>query len=291
MSGLAKGISIRANMSYYDSQIAARAKGPEGIGFTDSHRVSGGDFLRILWAGNVRSLKRWQHAHVFDPFWRIYHNFTEGAYIKHEGNRINLTPECIVMVPANVLYETFLDVRMVNHLFVHFMVDPLAVLPISQPMVLPLSPVSRALTETLAQDLRRKDASQSLHHTLSLLHYLFAPLASVAGMPEQREGIARVLREVEARPASLSNAGQMAAFAGMSLRNFHRHFHQAIGKTPAHFLNETRLREAARRLAMTNLTIDEIADDLGFANRFHFSRLFRVFMGQPPAAFRKERQS
>ncbi len=43
----------------------------------------------------------------------------------------------------------------------------------------------------------------------------------------------------------------------------------------------------ARQLLYTPKTIETIAEQSGFANRFHFSRQFTRYMGTPPAAFRK----
>jgi len=34
-------------------------------------------------------------------------------------------------------------------------------------------------------------------------------------------------------------------------------------------------------------TIDQVAEDCGFANRFHFSRIFASHMGQGPGKYRR----
>ena len=46
------------------------------------------------------------------------------------------------------------------------------------------------------------------------------------------------------------------------------------------------MRRAAELLAHTDLTIDEIAERCGFANRFHFSRVFAQRMVEPPGRYR-----
>jgi transcriptional regulator GlxA family with amidase domain len=43
---------------------------------------------------------------------------------------------------------------------------------------------------------------------------------------------------------------------------------------------------AADLLLRTSLSIDEIAERSGFANRYHFSRVFAQRMSHPPARFR-----
>jgi AraC-like DNA-binding protein len=283
MSRLAKDISIYAKM-LSDAPIQVRAHVPGGVSFTDT--TAGGAF-RMLCAGHFARLRYWTHAHVFDPFWRIYYNSKKGAYIECGPRRIGLGPKKVVIVPANVVYEAFLETREVDHIFLHFLVDPLVMPMRDGPIEVPLRPVTRALLTDFIQGLEEGSSLQSQLQGLALLHHLFAPLIGVTTESGKRLEVLKVIREIEAHPHAFSNASQMAAFAGMSLRNFQRHFHETAGKTPAQYLSEARLREAARRLARTDLSVEEIAESLGFANRFHFSRLFRSFTGKPPAAFRK----
>lgn len=238
-------------------------------------------------AGHFARLRNWNHAHVFDPFWRIYYNSKKGAHIECGQRRIDLGPRQILIVPANVVYETFLEAREVSHMFLHFLVDPMVMPMRDGPIEVPLRSVTRALLADFIQGLEEGDSPKSQLQGLALLHHLFAPLIGEASGSGKRPEVLKVIREIEARPHAFLSARQMAAFAGMSLRNFQRHFHETAGKTPAQYLTEARLREAARRLARTDLSVEEIAEGLGFANRFHFSRLFHSFTGNPPAAFRK----
>ena len=54
------------------------------------------------------------------------------------------------------------------------------------------------------------------------------------------------------------------------------------------FRSERRIAAATHRLAFTTESIDQIADRLGFANRYHFTRMFTKRMGTSPAAYRKQ---
>ncbi|MCW4355608.1 helix-turn-helix domain-containing protein [Hoyosella sp. YIM 151337] len=69
----------------------------------------------------------------------------------------------------------------------------------------------------------------------------------------------------------------LAARAGMSPRTFARRFLEETGSTPARWLNDQRVLEAQRLLESTDLTIESIADKVGFRNaaamRIHFQRL------------------
>ena len=79
----------------------------------------------------------------------------------------------------------------------------------------------------------------------------------------------------------------LAKKAGLSLAGFNRLFRRYFGTSPARYVTETRVREAARLLLQSNETIDSIADKTGFPNRAYFSRIFKTVTDLPPAEFRR----
>jgi methylphosphotriester-DNA--protein-cysteine methyltransferase len=68
--------------------------------------------------------------------------------------------------------------------------------------------------------------------------------------------------------------------------HFIRSFRRLIGSTPARYVQERRVQRAAELLARTTLSIDEIAERCGFANRYHFSRVFAQRLAEPPGRYR-----
>jgi AraC family transcriptional regulator len=82
----------------------------------------------------------------------------------------------------------------------------------------------------------------------------------------------------------------MAAKCELSASRFHRVFRQETGDTPHNYLRRKRLERAADLLRTTDLGIGEIARQLGFADQFHLSRLFRGEYGMPPTVFRRMTQ-
>ena len=75
----------------------------------------------------------------------------------------------------------------------------------------------------------------------------------------------------------------------MSVEAFIRWFKARTGRTPAAFVTERRVREACRRLAFGEESIEQVAEATGFANRHHFSRVFKQHAGCGPAEFRRGR--
>ncbi|WP_436499081.1 AraC family transcriptional regulator [Actinokineospora sp. HUAS TT18] len=61
----------------------------------------------------------------------------------------------------------------------------------------------------------------------------------------------------------------------------------ATGRTAAQLVRETRVREAKRLLARTDLTVRQVADRVGFADPAYFCRFFRRETGASPGEFRR----
>jgi transcriptional regulator GlxA family with amidase domain len=86
----------------------------------------------------------------------------------------------------------------------------------------------------------------------------------------------------------LSNAA-LAEIAMASESRFIRRFREATGRTPGRYVQDRRLRKAAELLISTDQSIDHIAENCGFANRYYFTRVFAQRMGCPPARYRSDR--
>jgi len=75
----------------------------------------------------------------------------------------------------------------------------------------------------------------------------------------------------------------------MSRASFARHFRAHYQTTPMRVLQRLRLENARAALLDSDGPVKTIAIESGFVSLHHFSRLFREFSGQSPAAFRRSR--
>ena len=91
------------------------------------------------------------------------------------------------------------------------------------------------------------------------------------------------LRERLRDPAPLAT---VARHCHMSPSTFSHRFKAEAGLTPMHWLARERM-QVARRLLLEGRTAAETAAELGFANPFHFSRVFRKIEGVPPSQFQR----
>lgn len=100
------------------------------------------------------------------------------------------------------------------------------------------------------------------------------------------ERMMEVVDHVLSHPEAPHTVESLADLANMSRSSFHPAFTTTFGRPPAEFVREVRLREAARLLGATDVSIDEVGRRVGFASRSQFSKAFRDLYGRPPGKFR-----
>lgn len=85
------------------------------------------------------------------------------------------------------------------------------------------------------------------------------------------------------RPLSLA---ELAAHAGTSPRTFARHFQDEMGMSPGRWLIQQRVRRACHLLETTDLPVDRIAGEVGFATGASLRQHLHAVIGVSPKAYR-----
>ncbi len=83
----------------------------------------------------------------------------------------------------------------------------------------------------------------------------------------------------------------LAEMADLSQPHFSRAFKASTGMSPYRWQLDARIRRAQALLLDTDASLDQVAEDTGFADAVHFGRTFRKFTGASPAAWRRDRKS
>jgi len=125
---------------------------------------------------------------------------------------------------------------------------------------------------------------------LTFLVYLLGD----SSIPCQRclpEDIAAIIHHINQRPGNPWRNPDMAKLTSLSTESFIRRFKRWTGETPIRYVQQVRVREACRLLTATDTSIDEIALQSGFPDRFYFSRVFKRHTSHSPAAYRRATRS
>jgi transcriptional regulator GlxA family with amidase domain len=82
-------------------------------------------------------------------------------------------------------------------------------------------------------------------------------------------------------------AQDIANTIGLDVSYFSRIFKKKTGMRPIGWLNRYRLDQAQRLLSETDMKIKEIAEAVGFASVYYFSKCFKMSLGVTPKEYRK----
>lgn len=94
----------------------------------------------------------------------------------------------------------------------------------------------------------------------------------------------RFINENARRPIRV---GEVADAAALSRRALQQRFRRSLNRTVHDEIRRARMKQVARMLAETNLSVSEIASTLGYFGVEKISRYFRREMGMTPVAYRK----
>jgi len=102
--------------------------------------------------------------------------------------------------------------------------------------------------------------------------------------------IARALQAFHGDPARAWTLDALAHAAGMSRAAFAAEFGRRMGMTVMAYATQWRMHIARQLLADTGLAMIEIAERVGYGSEAAFSRVFKRYCTQSPAAFRRREQ-
>ncbi len=268
--------------------------------FTDSYRrdnLADHLFVRVFTAKCVRIDTSWNARDVCSGYWRLYWNNEPGASIElADGARHELTAQRVHLIPAWVRFSHH-TLGPIEHHYVHFDIIGVTAVTIrrifTKPLTLSHDPQAEALAAAVCSPpppaVAICRAKAAVHAALaSVLAALSADQALLLAAPVR---LAPALSRIDEHPGLDHGRAELARCCHMSEDHFGRLFRKSVGSTPAQYVIERRIAAATQALIFTNESIDQIAERLGFANRYHLTRMFTRRMGIPPAAYRRTRHS
>jgi AraC family transcriptional activator of mtrCDE len=98
--------------------------------------------------------------------------------------------------------------------------------------------------------------------------------------------IARVFADMVACPGAPHSVASLAEAAFLSRSAFMARFSAALGQSPMQVLRDIRMRQAAAQLRAGDISLDQVARNVGYASRAAFVRAFREVFGTGPAEYR-----
>ena len=232
----------------------------------------------------------WTFLDVYNPYWRLIYAWRPGHKIVHGNREISLGPDHLVLHPGHVHCD-FRGETPVPTTWLHFSYKYRPDLRQEIPFDLEPAETELRLIKELC-GLFGKRQAQVRQRVFCLSLALLQVVLSRPGLrwlEETPPAISRVTEYVREHFAEPLYNDALARRASVSTRVLTRLFRKHLGVSPARFVAQVRLREAAHRLANTPLGMEIIAEQTGFPSGAYFSRAFKQHTGLSPALFRQQR--
>jgi AraC family transcriptional regulator, arabinose operon regulatory protein len=101
--------------------------------------------------------------------------------------------------------------------------------------------------------------------------------------------IRQAVREIEVSYRSIRSLDDIAAAVGLSKYHFVRLFKKHTGLTPIEYLTKIRVEHSIELLRGTELSVHEVAKEIGYSGSSYFIKVFSRWVGFTPAEFRLSR--
>ncbi|HEY3330184.1 MAG TPA: helix-turn-helix transcriptional regulator [Capsulimonadaceae bacterium] len=161
-------------------------------------------------------------------------------------------------------------------------------LPLNEALPVPVASWEDALLGHVFDHLSLPDTAAQAASSM-LVHGLLADWSARCQTPRTGNAAAEIVRNavkhVNASRDAAPDLDALAAAIGISPRRMRQAFAQHTGRSPKRYFTEVRLRQAAQFLRMRRFNVTELAEHLGYASPFHFSRAFKAEYGCSPSAY------
>ena len=166
----------------------------------------------------------------------------------------------------------------------------------------PDHPVYHAAYKDLRENMKDEMLYIAEHHDAPPFHlmghlYLFIDYLSRSSSSQMTTSgrvrdfyIKEALNYIEQNFQNDISVENIASFCGLNRTYFGRIFKETVGKSPQQFLLSYRMAKAAELLKLTQLSISDIGNAVGYPNQLHFSRAFKNVYGVSPREWRNKNQ-
>ncbi len=264
-------------------------------------------------------MAEWKSQQMSFPYWRLYWNRSGRAWVVY-NKTIYLEPNKILLIPPNTPFSTGIDESTVEmdqpyslrggrvesremeekltangtvlHMFIHFTLgypfDNIS----PDIFVFDITPFHEEHIASITGQLMAGQVKFEQNGSLELYSLLFSLLHHLPGNSwNSRKLDHRIITgirhmEKNIREIKISNQ-TLANLGGMSVNAWARLFKEQTGHSPRKYLVRMRVEKACNLLHHSGLSIEQIASDCGFSDRYYFTRIFSRTMNVSPGVYRK----
>ena len=144
-----------------------------------------------------------------------------------------------------------------------------------------------AISGQFVREIEAVEKEEQLLNLIPRMISNYCLLVQNHSLRQYSEGIRKSINYIDFHYMEPLNLETLATRFSLNKNYLSSRFHREVGMTVTDYINQTRVRKAEELLTHTNLHMQEIAEQCGFADANYFSRIFRKVNGKSPLEFRK----
>lgn len=154
------------------------------------------------------------------------------------------------------------------------------------------------LKNTLVEMIHEDNLSTESSEAILITSYIFKILSFLVrnypknenvNITKKEETIKRIERYLNIHYNDTNfSIGNVAEEFSFSQSYITRLFKSQTGITPIQYVDELRMKKAIELLNHHTLTIDQIAENIGYKNQFYFTKRFKRYYGMPPTKYKQK---
>ncbi len=151
----------------------------------------------------------------------------------------------------------------------------------------------RAIAESIEGDFLQPTALSELRYETILLKLTLLALEHLDAQPLQpyynvtRDRVEKALHWYNESMAQSPSLNEVARNVHISPTHLRRHFYERLGRSPKAIFSKLRMQKATKLLVNSNLTLEQIAEQCGFATASDFCRAFKRHFRVTPSSWRQ----
>ena len=258
-------------------------------------------------------LSNWEFENHAYPFWRLYYNVDIGAKLIFNGIEFEMEQDKLYLIAPNTAYasrlfnntipkgnynlkgDSLLNDKTIDncvrHLFIHFNIGfpydnvtpNIYIIPLNEYYTKKINIIKTKLVTNITHF-----NFQAYMTIQSLIIDVLSDIDKEYWENTTKDTrIKYTVNYIENNLKEELSNDNLAENICMTANGFSRLFKQETGFSPQQFIRHTRISKSCSLLLHSNMSIDEIAELVGFANRYYFTRVFNEIMNQTPKSFKK----
>ncbi len=265
------------------------------------------------------SLDLWDCHDMTFPFWRIYWNKNNGGELKHQEEIYKMDPNFIYIITpftsfssrfinkhiyksgihvsgrhlTSSIQEKEIEDNSLLHFFAHFNLG----VPFDNvyPGIfkIELTDHLKDRLTYLTNRLKIENKNFKLTFNLKLQSFIKEAISNIGAELWKAinidDRVLTVLRYIEININTKLSNSELAEIINMAPNSFARLFKDEMNITLHNFIQKRKIARACDLFEHTDKTIEVVSFDLGFSDRYHFSRVFKSVTGITPAVYKSGR--